>query len=224
MVLHDPVSPGTDALARDLQHRRLGIRRLRQWHALRRLGDAVRSDDGAAGGRNPLPRNRRRHPADDPRRRFFIHRRHGRAALSAGTRSRCGDPFPTPARSTYRSAPHEAPLLQAARPSSTWATRTRSSSSKTSPAYDLGAIGPAARTASDLPGARQHLPCGGRGPRAHRPARLGARRRPHPRLRLGRLRRPRRRRAQKSHRTARPGSACPAAIFTSPGAKRTITC
>ena len=46
MVLHAPKTKGTEVLRPDLQRRRLGSWRLRQWHALRRL--AVVSGAGAA--------------------------------------------------------------------------------------------------------------------------------------------------------------------------------
>ena len=49
MVLHDPQSPGTDAFMRIYNTDGIRIRRLRQRHALRRLGDDERS--GHAHGR-----------------------------------------------------------------------------------------------------------------------------------------------------------------------------
>ena len=55
-------------------------------------------------------------------------------------------------------------------------------------AYDLGTDRAAAGEPSDVPGARQYFARAGAIARAHRAAHLGARRRPHPGLRLGRLR------------------------------------
>ena len=63
MVLHDPRTPGTDAYLAHLQHGRLRIGRLRQRHALRRLGAFGRSAHGAAGRRKPPARDEGRPPA-----------------------------------------------------------------------------------------------------------------------------------------------------------------
>ena len=63
-------------------------------------------------------------------------------------------------------------------------------------AYALEKFGPLLENHPIFPGARQHLARGGAGAGSHRAEGVGARRRPHPRLRLGRLRGARRRRPQ----------------------------
>ena len=89
MVLHDPRQPRHRRLSAHLQHGRLGIGRLRQRHPLRRLGDDGRSGHGrpvAAATSFSRPRPGCCRPACLG---HGLHRRHGRAASSPGTRSRC---------------------------------------------------------------------------------------------------------------------------------------
>ena len=81
-----------------LQQRRLGSRRLRQRHALRRRPGRQAKRQGRAHFRD----HRRHHQLLEERRRP-VHRRHGRAALSSGTRFRWRKKSATPAASNCRS-------------------------------------------------------------------------------------------------------------------------
>ena len=142
MVLHDPVTPGTDAYHAHLQHGRLGIRRLRQRHPLRRLGDdwpiPIMSRPAE---RRPRARDRGRAPARGARLGQRSSPSTWARRASPGTRSPCAIPIRTPAPSPLDTPLPEAPELQG--PSAVsmgnphaifWV--------EDAPAYDLAAIGP----------------------------------------------------------------------------------
>ena len=76
MALYPPRMAGTDVARPHLQQRRLGGRRLRQRHALRRLADRPGERQGPARLRGRRPRAQHLEG-----RRRAVHRRHGRAAL-----------------------------------------------------------------------------------------------------------------------------------------------
>ena len=141
----------------------------------------------------------------------------------AGTRSRCRA---VPGHPRHRAAdrPDRRPDPALALPPSTWATRTRSSSSTTLRPIDLERIGPLLENHPIFPERANISLAAGAGARSHRAAGLGARRRPDPGLRLGRLRGARRRRPQAAHRPQGARRRCPAATSSSNGARATTTC
>ena len=204
-------------LMRDLQHRRLGIRRLRQRHALRRLGDAA----AETGQRETLVlETAGRHPAlptrdgdgsftvDMGAPRFALGRDPAGASRSRHPRDRT-QIGPIERRFCIRPS-----AVNMGNPHAIfWVDDVAGLRSRRDR--------PAARTPSDLPRARQYLARRrSTAPRAHRPARLGARRRPDPRLRLGRLRRRSSPPRARSSPDARARVSLPGGDLTSTGAKR----
>ena len=81
MVLHDPAHARHRRLHAHLQHRRLRIGRLRQRHALRRLGDAERSGHGRGRAATAWCSRRGRLTAGRARLRARFYCGYGRAAL-----------------------------------------------------------------------------------------------------------------------------------------------
>ena len=179
MVLHDPVTPGTDAYHAHLQHRRLGIRRLRQRHPLRRLGDARPTRHGPRRQRWPRARDQGRASAGRARLRHAsspsIWARRG----SPGTRSPCAIPFRTPASIAVDTDCPRRPILQAPSVVSMgnphaifWVDDAGPTiSPRIGPILENHPVFPERANISLRPGHQ---------PRAHRAARLGARRRRRP--------------------------------------------
>ena len=159
------------------QPRRLGGRRLRQRHPLRRA---------ARGRRDRPPARHRPHDQRRPARRGpagrTLARRHGAGPPRlAGGAAGARDGHPAPA--------HLAAARSATRPPAPWATRTPPSSSPTSSRVRLDTFGPSLERDPLFPeraniGFAQVL-----APDRLRLLRVGTRRRPDARLRLRRLRR-----------------------------------
>ena len=127
MALYPPRTAGTDSFDPHLQQRRLGGRRLRQRHALRRLADR-RSETGKDKLTFEVDGRVLQHLEG---RRRAVHRRHGRAALRLERDSaRRGIPRHPRDRVADRPDRQADPAFAVGR--SAWATRTRSSGSTTS--------------------------------------------------------------------------------------------
>ena len=131
-----------------LQQRRLGGRRLRQRHALRRASLFERDRQDSAHVRD------RRRPAQllAGRRRPIVSPSTWACRASAGTRFRWPRNSATPARSNCRSG-RSTSRSCIRRRWSAWAIRTRSSGSTTSNAYDLAASGRCWKTIRSFPSA-----------------------------------------------------------------------
>ena len=218
MALYPPRTRGTDALVRIYNN---------DGSEAGACGNGMRCIAALVSARDRQGRTefRDRRPALFPagaRRDGLVHRRHGRAALCAGTRFRWRRRCPTRARSTCSRTDRRADPAFAVRRQHGQSARDllgrRCDGLRSAPDR------PAAGTPSALSRARQHLARRRACARPHRDAHLGARRRPHQGLRLGGLRRGRRRRAAAHAPAARSRSRCPAATLRSNGAKRTTMC
>ena len=157
MVLHDPLTPGTDAFLRI--YNTDGSESGACGNGTRCVAWAMLDDPVMARPRRRHACCSRRRPAScrsDASTRRRLHGRHGRAAPALGRDPACAIRSRTRASSSCRSA--RSTRRSCTRPpSSTWATRTRSSSSTTSRPTTLDKIRPAAREPPDLSRARQHL-------------------------------------------------------------------
>ena len=174
-------------------------RRLRQRHPLRRAS-ADREETGSrpSGGRD------HRRAALPPRRLpgGLVTRRHGTGRGSTGATSR----WPRPSTRCTCAARRPGRWSRAGLRSA-WATRTSSSSSTTSMRCRWNGSARCSSTTRCSPSAPISSFVQVLAPRPHPPARLGARRRHHPRLRHRRLRRAGRRRSPRPGRAAGDGGA-----------------
>ena len=190
MVLHDPITPGTDAYLRI--YNTDGSESEACGNGTRCVAWAMLSDPVMARphGAGAAARDEGRAPADDPRVATLVFTVDMGAPRLRLARDPAPRPVPghaldrTPDRADRRADPRHALRRQHGQPARDLLGRGRG---RLRARQDR----PAAREPSDLPRARQHLARPGRLAGAHRAARVGARRRPHPRLRFGRLRGPR---------------------------------
>ncbi len=182
MVLHPPRLQGTDAYVRIYNND--GSEAGACGNGMRCVADIVFKESGKAA--LDLRDQGRADQLLEGRRAAHLHRRHGPAALclerdSAGGEVRGHPRHRIADRADRQSDPAFALRREHGQSARGVLGRRRE---RLRPRQDRAA----ARTSSDVSGARQHLAGARRFARAHRHAHLGARRRPDQGLRLGRLR------------------------------------